>query len=201
VLHGHRYPWADKGDGSAIQKGRGRGPAHGSLSLACPAAPSPFPPCPVVAAARIIFPPCERGRTATPSPRPRRLLLSSSPPPTAAARARLRMAAAPSSLVSSHLSRLADLRRAAAPATPTVPQQLRVGFSRRRAQRVVAMAGSGKVRRRLRRRRCLTVCPCGVCAHAPASFFFAVLRRRQLEVRKCMFCFFSFTRLGDAVYR
>ncbi|PWZ12483.1 Triosephosphate isomerase, chloroplastic [Zea mays] len=54
------------------------------------------------------------------------------------------MAAAPSSLVSSHLSRLADLRRAAAPATPTVPQQLRVGFSRRRAQRVVAMAGSGK---------------------------------------------------------
>ncbi|XP_066397620.1 triosephosphate isomerase, chloroplastic-like [Miscanthus floridulus] len=54
------------------------------------------------------------------------------------------MAAAPSSLASSHLSRLADLRRAAAVATPAVPQQLRIGCSRRRAQRVVAMAGSGK---------------------------------------------------------
>jgi triosephosphate isomerase len=60
------------------------------------------------------------------------------------------MAAAPSSLASSHLSRLADLRRAAAVATPAVPQQLRIGCSRRRAQRVVAMAGSGKVRRRPR---------------------------------------------------
>nr|CAB3454059.1 unnamed protein product [Digitaria exilis] len=54
------------------------------------------------------------------------------------------MAAAPSSLASSHLSRLADLRRAAAPANLSVPQQLRLGCSRRRAQRVVAMAGSGK---------------------------------------------------------
>jgi triosephosphate isomerase len=62
------------------------------------------------------------------------------------------MAAAPSSLASSHLSRLADPRRVAAAAvTPAAPQHLRIGSSRRRAQRVVAMAGSGKVRRR---RRC-----------------------------------------------
>ncbi|BAT09139.1 Os09g0535000 [Oryza sativa Japonica Group] len=53
--------------------------------------------------------------------------------------------AAPSSLASSHLSRLADLRRAGvAAAAPAHPQQLRLGCSRRRAQRVVAMAGSGK---------------------------------------------------------
>ncbi|TVU10174.1 hypothetical protein EJB05_43685 [Eragrostis curvula] len=54
---------------------------------------------------------------------------------------------APSSLASSQLSRLGarDLRGAAAvaPAAPA-PQQLRLGCSRRRAQRVVAMAGSGK---------------------------------------------------------
>jgi len=50
--------------------------------------------------------------------------------------------AAPSSLASSHLSRLA----AAAPAPQHHHQnhQLRLGCSRRRAQRLVAMAGSGK---------------------------------------------------------
>ncbi|GJM99367.1 hypothetical protein PR202_ga16460 [Eleusine coracana subsp. coracana] len=54
--------------------------------------------------------------------------------------------AAPSSLASSNMSRLAVSRsRAAAfaPGTPA-PQQLRLGCSRRRAQRIVAMAGSGK---------------------------------------------------------
>ena len=67
-------------------------------------------------------------------------------PPTAAARQR--MAAAPGSLAcSSRLSRLADLRRT--PAAPAAPQQVHLGCSRRRAQRTVAMAGSGKVRRRL----------------------------------------------------
>jgi hypothetical protein len=45
------------------------------------------------------------------------------------------------------MSQIAGVRRAAAfaPATPA-PQQLRLGCSRRRAQSVVAMAGSGKVR-------------------------------------------------------
>ncbi|CAL5082555.1 unnamed protein product [Urochloa decumbens] len=58
------------------------------------------------------------------------------------------MAAAPSYLASSPLSRLAAPRRgaaaAAARAPAAAPQQLRLGCSRRRAQRVVAMAGSGK---------------------------------------------------------
>jgi len=59
------------------------------------------------------------------------------------------MAAAPWSLAcSSRVSRPADLRRTAA-APADAPQQLRLGRSRRRAQRTVAMAGSGKVRRRL----------------------------------------------------
>ncbi|KAE8804440.1 triosephosphate isomerase, chloroplastic [Hordeum vulgare] len=51
--------------------------------------------------------------------------------------------AAPSSLASSHLSRLAA---AGAPAPQPHHQnhQLRLGCSRRRAQRLVAMAGSGK---------------------------------------------------------
>ena len=67
-------------------------------------------------------------------------------PPTAAARQR--MAAAPGSLAcSSRVSRPADLRRT--PAAPAAPQQVHLGCSRRRAQRTVAMAGSGKVRRRL----------------------------------------------------
>nr|ACG47197.1 hypothetical protein [Zea mays] len=48
------------------------------------------------------------------------------------------MAAAPSSLASSHLSPIAAV------STPAVPHQLRIGCSRRRAQRIVAMAGSGK---------------------------------------------------------
>uniref|UniRef100_A0A804MQ93 triose-phosphate isomerase n=1 Tax=Zea mays TaxID=4577 RepID=A0A804MQ93_MAIZE len=48
------------------------------------------------------------------------------------------MAAAPSSLASSHLSPIAAV------STPAVPHQLRIGCSRRRAGRIVAMAGSGK---------------------------------------------------------
>jgi hypothetical protein len=55
--------------------------------------------------------------------------------------------AAPSSLASYQLSRLAGVRRAVAFAPSTLAQQqVRLGCSRRRAQRVVAMAGSGKVR-------------------------------------------------------
>ena len=155
--------WADKARGGQT-KSRGRGPSHGSLSLAyparlppdarapscpaprpCPLAPSPRCPVvhPVAAAARII-------RPREPEPPPGRLLDSSLAlpllPPTAAARQR--MAAAPGSLAcSSRLSRLADLRRT--PAAPAAGQQVHLGCSRRRAQRTVAMAGSGKVRRRL----------------------------------------------------
>ncbi|CAN6205215.1 unnamed protein product [Urochloa humidicola] len=55
------------------------------------------------------------------------------------------MAAAPSSLASFPFSRIAGPRRGAAAArAPAAPQQLRLGCSRRCAQRVVAMAGSGK---------------------------------------------------------
>jgi len=157
-------PWADKAQGGHT-KSCGRGPSHGSLSLAYPARPPPdarAPSCPVprrcplspsprypvvhpvAAAARII-------RPREPEPPPGRLLDSSLAlpllPPTAAARQR--MAAAPWSLAcSSRVSRPADLRRTAA-APADAPQQLRLGRSRRRAQRTVAMAGSGKVRRRL----------------------------------------------------
>ncbi|GJN34472.1 hypothetical protein PR202_gb23135 [Eleusine coracana subsp. coracana] len=54
--------------------------------------------------------------------------------------------AAPSSLASSNMSRLSGFSRRAVAFTPatSAPQQLRLGCSRRRAQRIVAMAGSGK---------------------------------------------------------
>jgi hypothetical protein len=42
--------------------------------------------------------------------------------------------------------------------------------------------------------------PCAESAHTNARCFSsAVLRRGQLEVRKCLFCFCNFTRLGWGV--
>ena len=139
-------PWADKAQGGHT-KSCGRGPSHGSLSLAYPARPpqdarapscpaprpcplAPSPSCPVVhpvaAAARII-------RPREPEPPPGRLLDSSLAlpllPPTAAARQR--MAAAPWSLAcSSRVSRPAGLRRTAAAPAAAPQQQLRLGCSR-----------------------------------------------------------------------
>jgi len=153
-------PWADKAQGGHT-KSCGRGPSHGSLSLAYPARPPQDARAPSCPAPRPCLPPppsvrssggcgcahhptSRTGTTTRTAARlePRLPLL----PPTAAARQR--MAAAPGSLAcSSRLSRLADLRRT--PAAPAAPQQVHLGCSRRRAQRTVAMAGSGKVRRRL----------------------------------------------------
>ena len=136
--------------GGGHTKCRGRGPLHGSPPDApsCPAPRPCLPPPPSVRSSGgcgcAHHPTSRTGTTTRTAARlePRLPLL----PPTAAARQR--MAAAPGSLAcSSRLSRLADLRRT--PAAPAAGQQVHLGCSRRRAQRTVAMAGSGKVRRRL----------------------------------------------------
>ncbi|CAN6167790.1 unnamed protein product, partial [Urochloa humidicola] len=128
-------PWADKGACGGHTKSRGRGLAHGSLSLAYPALPHLRW---LRLRASSLTSRTQRGCSSRLVPR---VLL-----PTNRSSDRERMAAAPSYLACSPLSRLAAPRSGAAAAAraPAAPQQLRLGCSRRRAQRVVAMAGSGK---------------------------------------------------------